>query len=183
MYMQTCSISGKIVHFLLEYKSVDNISRQILYKAVQNSDMCCFPMIVKQMWFITKLSLHMQSANMEVLSLKKKKKKVFYENVLPFQIWLQKVQQLRSDCSDEHSLEFWTFPVPMVCCITIQSLLREGQQLRRYHPDEYSLEFLTFSVTLTLTTTEQSNLSQSSMWWYAIKPSLVVKGSAVQKIY
>ena len=59
------------------------------------------------------------------------------------------------------------------------------QQLRRYHPDEHSLEFSTFSVTLTLTTTAQSNLftRQSTLWWWAIKPSSVAKGSAVQIIY
>ena len=42
-----------------------------------------------------------------------------------------------------------------------------------------------FFFTLILTTTEQSNLftRQSSLWWYAIKPSLVAKGLAVQKTY
>ena len=67
------------------------------------------------------------------------------------------------------------------CCITITSLVT-GQQRRRYRPDEHSLEFLTYSVTFTLTTTDQSNLStrQSTLWWCAIKPSLVAKGSAGQ---
>ena len=31
----------------------------------------------------------------------------------PYQVWLQKVQQLRRYCPDEHSLEFWTFPVTL----------------------------------------------------------------------
>ena len=64
----------------------------------------------------------------------------------PYQVWSQKVQQLRWYRPDEHSLEFWTFPVIM-----------------------------------TLTTTEQSYLftRQSTLWWCAIKQSLVAKGSAV----
>ena len=66
----------------------------------------------------------------------------------PYRVWLQKVQQLKRYHSDEHLLEFWTFPV-------------------------------------TLTKTEQCNLftRQSSLWWCAIKPSLVAKGSAVQIIH
>ena len=64
--------------------------------------------------------------------------------------------------------------------------LQKVQQLRRYHPDEQSLEFSTFPVNLTLTTTQQSIKSnlftrKSSLQWCAIKPSLVAKGSAVQK--
>ena len=69
-----------------------------------------------------------------------------HDDASPYQVWLQKVQQLRRCRLDEHSLEFWAF-----------------------------------SVILTLTTTEQSYLftRQSTLWWCAIKQSLVAKGSAV----
>ena len=66
-----------------------------------------------------------------------------------------------------------------------QVWLEKIQQQRRYHSDKHSLEFWTFSVTLTLTTIEQSNLfmRQSILWWCAMKPSLLAKGSVVQMIY
>ena len=32
-----------------------------------------------------------------------------YDNASPYQVWLQKVQQLRRYCPDEHSLEFKPF--------------------------------------------------------------------------
>ena len=34
-----------------------------------------------------------------------------HDDASPYQIWLQKVQQLRRYRPDEQSLEFWTFPV------------------------------------------------------------------------
>ena len=66
-----------------------------------------------------------------------------------------------------------------------QVWLQKVQQQGRYHSDKHSLEFWTFSVTLTLTTIEQSNLfmRQSILWWCAMKPSLLAKGSVVQIIY
>ena len=70
-----------------------------------------------------------------------------YDDASPYQVWLQKVKQLR-----------------------------------RYHPHEHSLEFWTFSVTLALTTTVQLNLftRQFSLWWCAMKLSLVAKEAVVQ---
>ena len=58
-----------------------------------------------------------------------------------------------------------------------QVWLQKVQQQSRCHSDEHSLKFWTFSVTFSLTTTEQSNLftRQSSLWWWAIQPSLVPK--------
>ena len=49
---------------------------------------------------------------------------------------------------------------------------------------QVSMQFLTFAVTLNLSTTQQCNLfmRQSSLWWCAIKPKFVAKGSVFQKI-
>ena len=41
----------------------------------------------------------------------------------PYQVWSQKVQQQRRYHSDEHSLEFWTFPVTFTLTTTEQSNL------------------------------------------------------------
>ena len=66
-----------------------------------------------------------------------------------------------------------------------QAWLRKVRQVRRYCPAEYLLGFWTSSVTLTLTTAQQSKLftRQSTLWWCAIKPSVVAKGSAVKITY
>ena len=56
-------------------------------------------------------------------------KTVFLHDILahddapPYQVWLQKVQQLKRYCSYEHSLEFWIFPVSLTSTKTDQSNL------------------------------------------------------------
>ena len=56
-------------------------------------------------------------------------KPIFFHDTLahdvasPRQVWLQKVQQLRRYCQDEHSLEFWTFSVTLTLTTTEQSNL------------------------------------------------------------
>ena len=44
----------------------------------------------------------------------------------PYQAWLQKVQQLRRYRPDDHSLEFWTFPVTLTLTTTEQSNLTQS---------------------------------------------------------
>ena len=44
-----------------------------------------------------------------------------YDDASPYQVWLQKVQQLMRYCPDEHSLEFFTFPVTLTLTTTEQS--------------------------------------------------------------
>ena len=41
----------------------------------------------------------------------------------PYQVWLQKIQQLRRYCSNEHSPEFSNVPVTLTLTITEQSNL------------------------------------------------------------
>ena len=41
----------------------------------------------------------------------------------PYQVWLQKVQQLRWNCPNKHALEFWTFCVTLILTTTEQSNL------------------------------------------------------------
>ena len=36
-----------------------------------------------------------------------------HDDASPYQVWLQKVQQLRRYRPDEHLVEFWTFPVTL----------------------------------------------------------------------
>ena len=43
-----------------------------------------------------------------------------HDGASPSQVWLQKVQQLRRYCWDEHSLEFLTFPVTLTLTTTEQ---------------------------------------------------------------
>ena len=89
----------------------------------------------------------------------------------PYQVWLQKVQQLRTHPQDEHSLEFWTFSVILTLTTTEQSNLftrqstswwcaikpsllakgSAGQILKRN-----ILIILSITVTLTLKTANQS---------------------------
>ena len=60
-----------------------------------------------------------------------------------------------------------------------QIWLQKVQQQRRYRSHEHSLELWTSSVTLTSTTTQKSNnplTRQSTLWWCAIKPSLLAEG-------
>ena len=67
------------------------------------------------------------------------------------------------------------------CCITIHSLVTEGLEAEEI---SFRWTFTGILNLLTLTTTQQSNLftRQFILWWCAIKPSLVAKGSAVQII-
>ena len=46
-----------------------------------------------------------------------------HDDPLPYQVWLQKVQQLRRYHPDEHSLEFLTFFVTLTLITTKQSNL------------------------------------------------------------
>ena len=46
-----------------------------------------------------------------------------HDDALPYQVWLQKVQQLRRYCPAEHSQEFLTFPVTLTLTTTEQSNL------------------------------------------------------------
>ena len=45
-----------------------------------------------------------------------------HDVALPYQVWLQKVQQQRRHHSDEHSLEFLTFSVTLTLTTTEQSI-------------------------------------------------------------
>ena len=46
-----------------------------------------------------------------------------HDGASPYQVWLQKVQRLRKYRSDEHSLEFLTFPETLTLTTTEQSNL------------------------------------------------------------
>ena len=43
-----------------------------------------------------------------------------HDDASPYQVWLQKVQQLRGYRADEHSLEFLTFSVTLTWKTTVQ---------------------------------------------------------------
>ena len=43
-----------------------------------------------------------------------------YDDASPYQVWLQKAQQLRRYCPDESSLKTWTFPVTLTRTIKEQ---------------------------------------------------------------
>ena len=45
------------------------------------------------------------------------------DDASPYQVWLQKIQQLRRYCSNEHSPEFSNVPVTLTLTITEQSNL------------------------------------------------------------
>ena len=117
----------------------------------------------------------------------------------PYQFWLQKVQQLRRYGPDEHSLEFWTFSVTLTLTTTEQSnfFQKTFHLMMMCHQTKFSckrisssdnifkrqnLIILSVTVILTLKTANQS------FWktiWLIIThhhTSLIVTGSAFQKI-
>ena len=96
-----------------------------------------------------------------------------------YQVWLQKVQWLRYRW-DEHSLEFWTFPVTLTLTTTEQSnlftwqssswlgaikpnyLSRKNDQRFRWFIRKSSL--VTWTLTLTLTLNTANQILRKTIW-------------------
>ena len=112
------------------------------------------------------------------------------DDASPYQVWLQNVQQLRRYRPEEHSLKFWTFPVALLDHNRpIQSLHKTIQLMMMCHQTTFSCKRISSSddrksYFVYTTWRRQTNLFEghSRSWWCNTKPSLVIKGSAVQKI-
>ena len=116
----------------------------------------------------------------------------------PYQVWLQKVQQVRKCHPDEHSLKFWTFSVDHFALAynrAIQSFHKTIQLMMMCHQTKFSCKrirssedtleshiLIIWSFTVTLKTANQSSAWHPGLWWCITIPSLVTKGSAVEGI-
>ena len=90
-----------------------------------------------------------------------------HDDASPYKVWSQKDQHLRRYRPDEHSLEFWTFPVTLTT--TEQSNLLTIKLMVVCHQTKFSCK-------------KTSSLEKLLGPWCITTPSLVTKGSAVQKI-
>ena len=119
-----------------------------------------------------------------------------HNNTSPYQVWLQKAQQFRRYHPDEHSLEFWTFPVTLTTtelsnllirqssvwwCAFKPSSVAKGSAVKK----KEKIIFQLYDPSLWPWPWRQwTNVFErhSGSWWCIIIPSLVVNRSAVQKI-
>ena len=103
-----------------------------------------------------------------------------HDDASPYQVWLQRVQQLRIYYPDEHLLEFWTFPVTLTLTTTEQSnlftwqssswlgaikpnyLSRKNDQRFRWFIRKSSL--VTWTLTLTLTLNTANQILRKTIW-------------------
>ena len=87
-----------------------------------------------------------------------------HDDASPYQVWLQKVQQLRRYCPDEHSPNFWTFSVTLTLTTTEQSNLFTRQSDLRWCGTKTKFSYKRISSSEVILGSPYFLLYDPSMW-------------------